>query len=343
MTSIKTRTLIHIHRTPRIFTTMFNIDQLIDIVNKKVENIQYPAEPQRLYEPIRYILSIGGKRIRPVLMLMAYNLYKDDVESIINNAVALETYHNFTLLHDDLMDNSDVRRGNPCVHKKWDANTAILSGDTMLILAYKLFNAGVKNEKALADFIEATLGVCEGQQYDMDFETRNDVTESEYMEMIRQKTSLLLGYALKIGGVLAGADEEDARNLYEFGEKMGLAFQLQDDLLDVYGDPKLFKKKLGGDIVENKKTFLLINALQLANKDQKEELVQWIADKNANPDKKIAAVTHIYNSLQIDRLTQCKIEEMFSLSLKSLDKIKVDEEKKQELRAFANRLLGRKY
>lgn len=322
---------------------MHSIDQLIELVNKKVEAIQYPDEPQRLYDPIRYILSIGGKRIRPVLMLMGYNLYKDDVCSILNNAIALETYHNFTLLHDDLMDNSDVRRGNPCVHKKWDANTAILSGDTMLILAYKLFNSGVKNEKALSDFIDATLGVCEGQQHDMDFETRNDVSESEYMEMIRQKTSLLLGYALKIGGELAGADDEDADHLYDFGEKMGLAFQLQDDLLDVYGDPKLFKKKLGGDIVENKKTFLLINALRLADGSQKAELERWISDKNANPDEKIAAVTHIYNKLGIDRFTQEKIEDVFRLSLCSLDKVKVSEEKKQELRAFANRLLGRKY
>lgn len=322
---------------------MFTINQLIEKANNAVNSINYNADPQNLYDPIRYILAIGGKRIRPVLMMMGYNLYKDDVDSIINNAIALETYHNFTLLHDDLMDKSDLRRGNPTVHKKWDDNTAILSGDTMLILAYQLFNKGKQNPDALSTFIDATLGVCEGQQYDMDFEKRSDVTEAEYMEMIRLKTSLLLACALKIGALLGGADMEDANNLYEFGEKMGLAFQLQDDLLDVYGDPKVFQKKLGGDIVENKKTFMLINALQLADEDQKAELTRWISAESFNPEEKITAVTHIYNNVGIDKLAQKKIEELFALSLQSLDKVKVAEEKKGELRAFANKLLGRKY
>lgn len=322
---------------------MYTIDQLISTVSTAVANIQYSDSPKSLYDPIRYILSIGGKRIRPVLMLMAYNLYKDDVAPILNNAIALETYHNFTLLHDDLMDKSDVRRGNPTVHKKWNDNTAILSGDTMLILAYQLFNEGVKDVNAMTAFIEATLGVCEGQQYDMEFETRDDVEESEYMEMIRKKTSLLLGYALKIGGILGGADEEDQQNLYTFGEKMGLAFQLQDDLLDVYGDTKLFKKKLGGDIVDNKKTFMLINALRLANAEQKSELEKWISAENFIPEEKIAAVTHIYNNIGIDKLAQRKIEDLFSESLLSLEKVKVKDDKKAELRNFAFRLLGRKY
>lgn len=322
---------------------MYTIDQLISTVSTAVANIQYSDSPKSLYDPIRYILSIGGKRIRPVLMLMAYNLYKDDVAPILNNAIALETYHNFTLLHDDLMDKSDVRRGNPTVHKKWNDNTAILSGDTMLILAYQLFNEGVKDVNAMTAFIEATLGVCEGQQYDMEFETRDDVEESEYMEMIRKKTSLLLGYALKIGGILGGADEEDQQNLYTFGEKMGLAFQLQDDLLDVYGDTKLFKKKLGGDIVDNKKTFMFINALRLANAEQKSELEKWISAENFIPEEKIAAVTHIYNNIGIDKLAQRKIEDLFSESLLSLEKVKVTDDKKAELRNFAFRLLGRKY
>ena len=322
---------------------MYTIDQLISTVSTAVANIQYSDSPKSLYDPIRYILSIGGKRIRPVLMLMAYNLYKDDVAPILNNAIALETYHNFTLLHDDLMDKSDVRRGNPTVHKKWNDNTAILSGDTMLILAYQLFNEGVKDVNAMTAFIEATLGVCEGQQYDMEFESRNDVSEDEYIEMIRKKTSLLLGYALKIGGILGGADEEDQQNLYTFGEKMGLAFQLQDDLLDVYGDTKLFKKKLGGDIVDNKKTFMLINALRLANAEQKSELEKWISAENFIPEEKIAAVTHIYNNIGIDKLAQRKIEDLFSESLLSLEKVKVTDDKKAELRNFAFRLLGRKY
>lgn len=326
-----------------LYIYMHTITELIQKINTAVEDIQYNTEPKKLYDPIRYILSIGGKRIRPLLMLMGYNLYRDDVDPIINNALALETYHNFTLLHDDLMDKSDMRRGNPTVHKKWNDNTAILSGDTMLIMAYELFNKGMKNDAAWTAFIEATLGVCEGQQYDIDFETRNDVTEAEYMEMIRMKTSLLLGYALKIGAMLGGGDQEDVENLYKFGEKMGLAYQLQDDLLDVYGDPTKFQKKLGGDIVDNKKTFMLINAYQRANQEQKAELDRWMSTQEFDSAEKIEAVTHIYNILGIDKLAQQKIEELFALSLQSLDKVKVDEAKKAELRAFANRLLGRKY
>ena len=326
-----------------LYIHMHTITELIQKINTAVEDIQYNTEPKKLYDPIRYILSIGGKRIRPLLMLMGYNLYRDDVDPIITNALALETYHNFTLLHDDLMDKSDMRRGNPTVHKKWNDNTAILSGDTMLIMAYELFNKGMKNDAAWTAFIEATLGVCEGQQYDIDFETRNDVTEAEYMEMIRMKTSLLLGYALKIGAMLGGGDQEDVENLYKFGEKMGLAYQLQDDLLDVYGDPTKFQKKLGGDIVDNKKTFMLINAYQRANQEQKAELDRWMNTQEFDSAEKIEAVTHIYNILGIDKLAQQKIEELFALSLQSLDKVKVDEAKKAELRAFANRLLGRKY
>lgn len=322
---------------------MYTIAELTERINSEVDKIQYNTEPKNLYAPIRYILSIGGKRIRPLLMLLGYNLYKDDVQAIMNNALALETYHNFTLLHDDLMDKSDMRRGNPTVHKKWNDNTAILSGDTMLIMAYQLFNQGISNEAALTAFIDATLGVCEGQQYDIDFESRNDVTEDEYMEMIRLKTSLLLGYALKIGALLGGADEEDVQNLYTFGEKMGLAFQLQDDLLDVYGNPEEFKKKLGGDIVVNKKTFMLINAYQKANPEQKAELDKWILAETFDSDKKIAAITHIYNILGIDKLAQQKIEQLFAIALQSLDKVKVADEKKAELRLFANTLLGRRY
>lgn len=322
---------------------MYTIAELTERINSEVDKIQYNTEPQNLYAPIRYILSIGGKRIRPLLMLLGYNLYKDEVQAIMNNALALETYHNFTLLHDDLMDKSDMRRGNPTVHKKWNDNTAILSGDTMLIMAYQLFNQGISNEAALTAFIDATLGVCEGQQYDIDFESRNDVTEDEYMEMIRLKTSLLLGYALKIGALLGGADEEDVQNLYTFGEKMGLAFQLQDDLLDVYGNPEEFKKKLGGDIVVNKKTFMLINAYQKANPEQKAELDKWILAETFDSDKKIAAITHIYNILGIDKLAQQKIEQLFAIALQSLDKVKVADEKKAELRLFANTLLGRRY
>lgn len=318
---------------------MYTISELIDKVNSNIEHLDYPIEPSGLYDPIKYILAIGGKRIRPVLMLMAYNLWKEDVDDIMNQALGLETYHNFTLLHDDLMDKSDLRRGNPTVHKKWNDNTAILSGDTMLILAYKLFGQNA----AYADFVAATLGVCEGQQRDMEFETRNDVKEEEYMEMIRQKTSLLLGYALKIGATLAGADSADAQNMYDFGEKMGLAFQIQDDILDVYGDTKVFQKKLGADIVDNKKTYLLINALNNAKPEQKAQLEAWINKAEFDAEEKVQAVTALFNAIGIPELAQKKVESLFAQSLESLDKVNVPEEKKAQLRAFANKLLGRKY
>lgn len=318
---------------------MFSISEIIDMVNKEVEALAYPSAPAGLYEPIRYILSLGGKRIRPVLMLMAYNVWKDDINTIMPQALGLETYHNFTLLHDDLMDKSDLRRGNPTVHKKWNDNTAILSGDTMLILAYKLFGQNI----AFTDFIDATLGVCEGQQYDMEFETRNDVKEEEYMEMIRLKTSLLLGYALKIGSKLAGASDEDAENMYKFGEKMGLAFQIQDDILDVYGDTKVFQKKLGADIVDNKKTYLLINALNNATPEQRVELESWINKSEFNSEEKVQAVTALYNAIGIPQLAQAKVESLFEESLKSLDEVNAPEAKKNELRTFALKLLGRKY
>lgn len=320
---------------------MHTITELIQKINTAVEDIQYNTEPKKLYDPIRYILSIGGKRIRPLLMLMGYNLYRDDVDPIINNALALETYHNFTLLHDDLMDKSDMRRGNPTVHKKWNDNTAILSGDTMLIMAYELFNKGMKNDAAWTAFIEATLGVCEGQQYDIDFETRNDVTEAEYMEMIRMKTSLLLGYALKIGAMLGGGDQEDVENLYKFGEKMGLAYQLQDDLLDVYGDPKVFGKAIGGDITSNKKTYMLINAMLRADEKQAAELKKWIAAEHFDKAEKINAVTEIYNNIGIRELCEKKINDYFEQARLSLQKVNLPDEKKTQLQHFTDLMMKR--
>ena len=322
---------------------MLNYQELYDKVNLCIDNMQYNAQPEGLYAPIKYVLDLGGKRIRPVLMLMAYNLYKDRVEDILPNAIALETYHNFTLLHDDLMDRADMRRGHLTVHKKWDDNTAILSGDAMLIMAYKLFTetANPHLPKAVKTFNAATLGVCDGQQYDVEFESRNDVREEEYMEMIRLKTSLLLACALKIGAELAGAPDEDADNLYQFGEKMGLAFQLQDDLLDVYGDPAVFGKQIGGDILCNKKTFMLINAFNLANPTQQVQLKAWIDKTDFVPAEKIQAVTAIYDAVGIKALCLDKIEQLFAQSLDCLAKVKVDETKKAELKAFADKLLKR--
>ncbi|MFW5531771.1 MAG: polyprenyl synthetase family protein, partial [Segatella copri] len=246
---------------------MKTADEILNMVNEFLENLPYDRKPYSLYEPIKYVLSMGGKRIRPTLMLLGYNIFKNDPEKILMNAIALETYHNYTLLHDDLMDNADLRRGHETVHKKWDANTAILSGDSMLVLAYeRMAQCDEKHlAKVLKLFTTTALEIGEGQQYDMEFETRNDVKEEEYIEMIRLKTSVLLACALKIGAVLADASEEDAENLYKFGEQIGLAFQLQDDFLDVYGDTKVFGKEIGGDITSNKKTFMLINAFNHAN------------------------------------------------------------------------------
>lgn len=235
---------------------MYSSEELLAKVNHFLESLPYNRQPKTLYDPIRYVLSMGGKRIRPVLMLLAYQLYKDDPESILMQAAALETYHNYTLLHDDLMDNADLRRGHETVHKKWNANQAILSGDSMLVLAYERMAqcAADKLSQVLAIFTETALEIGEGQQYDIDFERRTDVEEDEYIEMVRLKTSVLLACALKIGGALAGAPEQDLDNLYKFGERIGLAFQLQDDFLDVYGDPRVFGKAIGGDITSNKKT-----------------------------------------------------------------------------------------
>jgi len=338
---------------------MFTQSELLSKINHALEALTFNGEPKGMYDPIRYVLSMGGKRIRPILMLLTYNLYKDDVDSIMSNALALETYHNFTLLHDDVMDNADLRRGNPTVHKKWNENTAILSGDAMLILSYRLMTeyrasdsestslgSSAMNQnvaRALKTFTEATLGVCEGQQFDMDFETRNNVKEEEYLEMIRLKTSLLLASAAKIGAELAGASEEDAQNLYEYGEKMGLAFQLQDDLLDVYGDPAVFGKKIGGDILCNKKTFMLIHAKSISNAEQESELNFWISEKDFVPEEKINAVRSIYDALDMQTICRKKIEELFALSLDALDKVNVSTEKKECLREYAHQLMGRNY
>lgn len=324
---------------------MKTADEILDLVNEFLNHLAYERKPASLYEPIKYVLSMGGKRIRPTLMLLAYNLFKEDPEKILMNAIALETYHNYTLLHDDLMDNADMRRGHQTVHKKWDANTAILSGDSMLVLAYERMAQCDHQHlgKVLHLFTETALEIGEGQQYDMEFENRNDVKEEEYIEMIRLKTSVLLACALKIGAILADASEEDADNLYRFGEQIGLAFQLQDDYLDVYGDPKVFGKKIGGDITSNKKTFMLINAFNLANAEQKKELEKWVNAQDFDREEKVAAVTRLYNEIGIDKLAQEKIAYYFENSKKYLDAVKVDAARKEELRNYAQKMMKRQY
>ena len=324
---------------------MLNSEEILGIVRDNISHIALDRKPQSLYEPIKYVLSLGGKRMRPVLMLMAYNLFKDDPQAIISQACGLETYHNYTLLHDDLMDNADLRRGHATVHKKWNANTAILSGDSMLVLAYRLM-ADCSEDKlkdVLDIFTETALEIGEGQQYDMDFEQRMDVSEDEYIEMIRLKTSVLLACALKIGAVLAGASASDADKLYRFGEKIGLAFQLQDDFLDVYGDTKVFGKAIGGDIVSNKKTYMLINAFLRADEKQRTELTRWIEASTFDEQEKIAAVTELYNQIGIDRLAEEKIDFYFKEGLRYLEQVSVDEDRKQELVKYVNKLMKRKY
>ena len=319
-------------------------DKILILINDYLADLPYDRKPASLYEPIKYVLSLGGKRIRPTLMLLSYNLYKDDPESILSSACALETYHNYTLLHDDLMDNAPLRRGHQTVHVKWNPNVAILSGDSMLVLSYqRMLQCRPDKLKPVIDlFTETALEIGEGQQYDMEFETRTDVTEEEYIEMIRLKTSVLLACATKIGAILADAPDEDADNLYKFGEQMGLAFQLQDDYLDVYGDSKVFGKAIGGDIMSNKKTYMLINAFNLANDKQREELTHWITAENPDPKEKIAAVTKLYNEIGIDKLAEKKINFYFEESRKYLKAVKVDEERKSVLEAYTQKMMHRK-
>ena len=322
---------------------MLNSSEILKLVNDFLAQLPYERKPKSLYEPVEYVLSIGGKRIRPVLTLMGYNLWKEDPERILMPAVGLETYHNYTLLHDDPMDNADVRRGYPTVHRKWDANKAILSGDSMLVLAYQRMQQ-VPAEKlpaVLELFTETALEIGEGQEYDMTFETRNDVTENEYIEMIRLKTSVLLACALKTGALLADAPQEDADRLYRVGEQVGLAFQLQDDLLDVYGDPKVFGKAIGGDITSNKKTYMLINAYNRANDEQRKELEHWIGAKEFDRSEKVAAVTRLYDAIGIRQLCEDKINYYFQQASQTLSEVNVTDERKAQLRQYMDELLHR--
>ena len=318
-------------------------DELLKMVNDYIEDATITRQPTSLYDPIKYVLSIGGKRIRPVLLLLTYNMYRDDIERVMPTAVGLETYHNYTLLHDDLMDKADMRRGMPTVHRKWDDNTAILSGDSMLVVAFqRVAQCPAENlQDILSLFTMTALEIGEGQQYDMDFENRMDVTEDEYIEMIRLKTSVLLACAVKMGAIMAGASDEDAKNLYAFGEKLGLAFQLQDDLLDVYGDPKVFGKAIGGDITSNKKTYMIINAILRANNEQREELIKWITTENFDKEEKIKAVTKLYNKIGIRQLCEKKINDYFAEALTYLEKVNVPEEKKTALQRFTDQMMHR--
>ena len=312
----------------------------LDAVNQAIAAIPYPAEPDQLYAPIAYHMALGGKRIRPVLVLMACDALGGDAAGALDAALGIEMFHNFTLLHDDVMDNADVRRGKPTVHRKWSSNTAILSGDTMLTLATQ-FIARTGNSAVMDLFNKTAIEIYEGQQWDMDFEDRNDVTVEEYINMIRLKTSVLLGCALKTGALLAEGAEVDCEALYEAGVNMGLAFQLQDDLLDVWGDPKTFGKEIGGDIMNNKKTFLLINAMQLAKGDDADELRHWLNDPYATRVEKVAAVTALYERLDVRQLAQEAIADCNARAIEAFNRVKISDEDKQAFVDLANSLAGR--
>lgn len=320
-----------------------NFETLSSIIEEALATIDLNKEPSGLYAPIAYTMNLGGKRIRPALTLMALNLFQDDVSQAVMPALGIEFFHNFTLLHDDIMDKATVRRGQPTVHLKWNENTAILSGDLMQIIAYELMRQAP--EKMLPDVIQlfntTAIQVCEGQQYDMEFESREDVTPEEYIEMIRLKTAVLLACALKIGAIIGGASEQDAQYLYDFGIYIGLAFQLKDDLLDVYGKPETFGKQLGGDILCNKKTYLLIHAKKTASGEILEKLDFWLTAGKTNPNEKIAAVTDIYNQLKVKKICEDAMDFYFNEAIAVLDKVDVSNDKKQTLRNLAEKLMHR--
>lgn len=295
-------------------------------IENEISQLHFGDHPKELYEPISYILSLGGKRLRPLLVLLGYGLFKGDSSSILRSAVSVEVFHNFTLMHDDIMDEAPLRRGKPTVHEKWDSTVAILSGDTMLVKVYDLL-LSVKPEylgQAIKDFNKTAIEVCEGQQIDMNFEKTGQVKEEEYIEMIRLKTAVLLGFSLKFGSLLAGVAKEKQEILYRIGELMGIGFQLMDDLLDVYGDQKKFGKMVGGDIVSNKKTFLLIKAIELAHGEQKTILDKWLSATTFDTNEKVAAVTKVYDQLGIRQLTEAKMNGYFDQSIALMDQLDVD-------------------
>ncbi len=325
---------------------MYLVEELQDIVNAEIKKRSEELKelnPFDLYAPVKYSLEIGGKRLRPVLLLVSNNLFTDNISKALPSAIAVEVFHNFTLLHDDIMDKADVRRNQPTVHRKFDENSAILSGDAMAFLSYRYLLE--KKSERLVDVIDlfskTAIEVCEGQQYDMDFENRMDVSEDEYLEMIRLKTAVLLACSLKAGALIANAGESITMQLYDYGINLGLAFQLQDDLLDSFGNQETFGKRIGGDILANKKTYLLISALELAKGADKKELLAWIEKDEFVEEEKIKGVREIYEKLDIKNITRNKIDHYFKISEKILDQIPIEKERKNALVELGKRVLKR--
>ncbi|MCC9165356.1 polyprenyl synthetase family protein [Pontibacter harenae] len=321
-----------------------DISTLSDKINYTLSTLRYGENPAELYEPIRYIMSLGGKRIRPLLVLLAAKMYDEDVESALLPAAAVEVFHNFTLMHDDIMDKAPLRRGQQTVHEKWNANIAILSGDVMLVQAYQLL-LGVEQDKlsqVLKLFSKTAADVCEGQQYDMNFEQREQVSIQEYIHMITLKTAVLLGFSLELGAVLQGAPAADAEHLRLFGNNIGIAFQLRDDLLDVYGDKDKFGKQVGGDILSDKKTFLMLTALEQANQEQLQTIVGWRSHTNESiAEEKVRAITQVYDQLNIRQQTEQQIELYFQKAIEHLDSVQVPEGQKAVIRGLALQLMER--
>lgn len=318
------------------------IQSLSARINERLATINYGHAPESLYEPIRYIMSLGGKRLRPILVLLSYQLFRDDIEEVVDQSLAVEVFHNFTLMHDDIMDEAPLRRGKATVHEKWNGNTAILSGDVMLVKAYEMLLDAKGDMKAIFQAFNAcAAGVCEGQQFDMDFEQTAEVSEKRYLQMIQLKTAVLLGFSLQLGAMMAEKDKNISDALYAMGVDLGIGFQLKDDLLDVYGDQEKFGKQVGGDILANKKTFLLLKALELASDHQRKELNLWLSQTDADPKAKVAAVTKLYDQLNIKALTLSKMNEYFDKGLLALQEIAVEEKRKNTLKDFIHYLIQR--
>ena len=324
---------------------MNTIIEYQQLVEKVLSAKKYGSNPKELYEPINYIMSLGGKRLRPVLVFIGCDFFNGDLDKALNPAIAIELFHNFTLVHDDIMDKAPLRRNKPTVHEKWNDNIAILSGDAMIVCAYQeLCKSDVSIlPKLLEVFSDTAIKVCEGQQLDMNYETTQKVSIIQYVKMIELKTAVLLGGALKIGAIIGGASDGDAQQLYDFGKNIGLAFQLQDDILDVYADATKFGKQKGGDIIANKKTYLLLKAIELAegNRYMKEELHQWINAPQFDAAEKVEAITNIYNFLNIRELARMEMKKYYDIAIALIENIKVDEMKKRNLISFADSLMLR--
>ncbi len=320
-----------------------DILNLVEAINKEIGQFNFGDSPKELYEPIRYIMDLGGKRMRPLLVALSYQLFNDDVHKVMKPAIAVEVFHNFTLMHDDIMDHAPLRRGRPTVHTRWNDNIAILSGDVMMVRAYELFLEVEDNQfkMVIGKFNKCASEVCEGQQLDMNFETQEIVTIPEYLEMIRLKTAVLLGFSMELGALLAGARDEDQQLMSAFGTNIGIGFQLKDDLLDVYADQSKFGKQPGGDIIANKKTFLLIKALENASGTIKSELNNWLQKREFDKEEKVSAVKGIYDQLGIKDLTENKMNEYFQMGFEALDRLNVDVGRKEKLMAFTKYLVNR--